>query len=170
MINHKNIEVPKKKVIPNKDLEDVNESYSPQDKNMYNSIDDLAIKKSEFSLKVIKPSGSYIRYNREIQRVSCLDPPQIQEKSELLSSSIDQTYQSQSFDHWEGKAINLAENCRGKETKNMLRKFISPVQIHSKSKKLDQGAMTQSSNHSSKARANSLINSDLFFEIGESKF
>ena len=61
MIN-RNIEVPKRETFYHKNNEDFQYSYSPQYRNVHNSSEDLTIKKSEFSIKIIKPSESFSRY------------------------------------------------------------------------------------------------------------
>ena len=108
-------------------------------------------------------------HHKEIERTSWLERVNV-EKVENLTPWIDPLVKSQSFDLCEGKAISLTEINRGKNTKTVLKKIAIRNQVHTKSKKVDQGIMTQSSNHSSKPRANSLINSDLVFEIGDNKY
>ena len=116
-------------------------------------------------MKVVKPSESYIKYKRAMQRFSMLDTIRLHEKCDILMQQVDSPLKTQSFDLWEGKAFNMVEVNKNKDSKIVVKKRLAPSPSFQKPKKNDQETMPQSSKNLNKGK-NSIINLDLEFEIG----
>ena len=122
--------------------------------------------KSDQYIKIKKPSDSYVKYKRAMQRFSQIDTWQLQEKWELLLHQLNTPSKIQNFDIWEGKAVNISENNRSKEDISIFKKprYLSSRKQKSKIKNVEKISQP----HMSLSNEKSIVlNSDLEHEINK---